>query len=275
MAKQARRWTEENIKRLCADGCGQGVGASYRPWLTVQQVKSIGTSNRLYGRVTGRTHHFLSNIERNAFLIYDWAGAVQDIREQFPLDRARTTAIADCMGIKHPRYPGTDVLVVLTTDVLLDVAVDGGLVKVARAIKPSNKLSGRRTLEKLEIERRYWSAQGVDWGLVTERDLPPLMLRNLDWLAGPWARDEWEEGDPERIAHLEAELASRGDVALGEFCTAMARQLAMAKGTALSLVRRLLGTKRWRADLSLPLADVDRPISDYVVVRTTQQRASA
>jgi hypothetical protein len=42
----------------------------------------------------------------------------------------------------------------------------------------------------------------------------------------------------------------------------MDQRLAMAGGTALSLIRRLLGTKRWSADLSLPLGDVDRPMTD-------------
>lgn len=275
MAKPAQRWTEEKIERLRTAGCGQGIGREYKPWLTVRTVKSIGTSNRLHGRITGRTHHFLSNIERNAFLIYDWSDAVRDIREQFPLDRTATTAITDAMGIAHPRYRGTDVAVVLTTDILLDVIVDGAPVKVARAMKPADKLSGRRTLEKLEIERRYWAAQGVDWGLVTERDLPPTLVRNLDWLAGPWAREAWVDGDAERIARLEAELASCGGVPLGEFCATMDQRLAMAGGTALSLVRRLLGTKRWSADLALSLGDFDRPMTDYRIVSRAPRRASA
>lgn len=71
--------------------------------------------------------------------------------------------------------------VVLTTYLLLDAMIDRDLVKVARDMKPSTKLSGRRTLEKLEVERRYWAAQRVDWGLVTERDLPSMLVRNLDY----------------------------------------------------------------------------------------------
>jgi len=30
-------------------------------------------------------------------------------------------------------------------------------------------------LEKLEIERRYWFKQGIDWKIITENELSSLM----------------------------------------------------------------------------------------------------
>jgi hypothetical protein len=141
MVRSPQAWTEEKIEKRFADGFGQGVGADYKPWLTVgRSTPSLGTSNRSGGRTTGRVHHFLSDIERNAFLIYDWAASVVDIREQFPLDRGETRAIAEAMGVRHPIYPKSDVPVVMTTDFLLDTAVDGRATQVARAVKPSAKL---------------------------------------------------------------------------------------------------------------------------------------
>jgi hypothetical protein len=196
MARSRQAWTEEKIGKRIADGIGQGSGRDYKPWLKVSRpMTSIGTSNRSGGRTTGRVHHFLSDIERNAFLIYDWADSVVDIREQFPLDRGETRAIADAMGVRHSIYSGSDVPVVMTTDFLLDTVVDGRPMQAARAVKPAAKLADRRVLEKLEIERRYWVQRGVDWGIVTERDLPPVLIENLTWLAGPRAA---RQGRPRR-----------------------------------------------------------------------------
>lgn len=234
MGRSPQAWTEEKIEKRFADGFGQGVGAEYRPWLTVgRSTPSLGTSNRSGGRTTGRVHHLLSDIERNAFLIYDWAASVVDIREQFPLDRGETRAIAEAMGVRHPIYPKSDVPVVMTTDFLLDTAVDGRAVQAARAVKPAAERSDRRVLEKLEkleIARRCWVRRGVDGGIVTERDLPPVLIQNLTWLAGPWARDEWKSGDADRVAALEEALSADGDVTFGEFCPAMDRRPGMVRG---------------------------------------------
>jgi hypothetical protein len=138
MGRFFEAYTEEKIEKRFADGFGQVVGAEYMPWQTVgRSTLSLGTSNRSGGRTTGRVHHFLSDIERNAVLIYDWAASVVDIREKFPLDRGEIRAIAEAMGVRHPIYPKSDVPVVMTTDFLLDTAVDGRATQVARAVKPS------------------------------------------------------------------------------------------------------------------------------------------
>ena len=66
MGRSPQAWTEEKIEKRFADGFGQGIGAEYRPWLTVgRSTPSLGTSNRSGGRTTGRAHHFLSDIELN------------------------------------------------------------------------------------------------------------------------------------------------------------------------------------------------------------------
>ncbi|KAI94320.1 hypothetical protein T281_11610 [Rhodomicrobium udaipurense JA643] len=49
-------------------------------------------------------------------------------------------------------------------------------------MKTATDLDKPRTLEKLEIERRYWLEQGVDWGIVTERDIPKVAVRNIAWV---------------------------------------------------------------------------------------------
>jgi hypothetical protein len=52
--------------------------------------------------------------------------------------------------------------VVVTTDLFIDLVRDGRAVSIARAIKSSDELDKPRTLEKLEIERRYWAERDVD-----------------------------------------------------------------------------------------------------------------
>ncbi|RDJ93610.1 hypothetical protein B4Q13_20790, partial [Lacticaseibacillus rhamnosus] len=39
-----------------------------------------------------------------------------------------------------------------------------------------------RPLEKLEIERRYWRARRIDWGLLRECDLDMNFVLNVKWV---------------------------------------------------------------------------------------------
>src|SRR5690606_27675564 len=43
-------------------------------------------------------------------------------------------------------------------------------------------LDDERTVEKLEIERRYWLEKGVHWYLVTEQQIPHELGKNIRWL---------------------------------------------------------------------------------------------
>lgn len=87
MAKRRFQMTESKIKRFAREGRGIGAGVGYKPWLTVHDLSSLGRSARLLGRCNRRIHHLFSDLERGAFLEYDWRDDVCDIREQFPLDR--------------------------------------------------------------------------------------------------------------------------------------------------------------------------------------------
>jgi hypothetical protein len=275
MARSGQTWDEAKIAQLFALGAGSGRGKAYKPWLTVRRVSSKGRSHRPLRRTTGRLHHLLSDIESRAFLIYDWAESVTDIREQFPLDRAVTRRIAAEMGVRHPTHPGGSVPAVMTTDFLLDVALDGRATLAARAAKPAVALDDARTLEKLEIERRYWAEQEISWGIVTDRDLPPVLIANLEWLQGPSADPDWTAGDLARAAALGRALPRFAGEPLRSFCAAMEAELSLAPGEVLSLLRRLLATRRWQADLSQALWDAEAPMGRFGLVAPDEARARA
>lgn len=85
MAKHRRVWNESAYRKHLRAGRGQGIGASYIPWILVQDFSSKGMAARVQGAKTGRAHHLMSNLETNFFFILDWSDDVLDIREQYPL----------------------------------------------------------------------------------------------------------------------------------------------------------------------------------------------
>ncbi len=91
-----------------------------------------------------------------------------------------TVLISEQLGVPHPRHPTTNTLVVMTTDFLVTHIVDGRPVDEARTVKKTAELVSRRILEKLEIERVYWAKQQTDWGIVTEREVLPVLAKNIE-----------------------------------------------------------------------------------------------
>ncbi|MCG5076246.1 TnsA endonuclease N-terminal domain-containing protein [Paraburkholderia tagetis] len=265
MAKRRYGIDSAKRERYIREGRGTGTGADYKPWLTIQDVPSEGRVHRPFGWTTKRVHHLLSDIEYRHFLLLDWAEAVTDIREQFPLDLARTQTIAEEAGIAHPREPGTGDIQVMTTDFLCVVENAGGRRLFAWAIKPAAKLDDPRVVEKLEIERRYWKAQGdIEWHISTERELNADRVEALDWMYGCWDLEGIKEprygfiGDAKfRIASAVSSDAYR-TIPLNDACTELDARSNCMEGTHLMVARHLLArrvlvssaqTKLWQAEM--------------------------
>jgi hypothetical protein len=176
----AKRKRIMNIEKMHKEGRGQGIGTTYKPWLKIQDVPSLGRATRLKGIKTGRQHEFLSDMERNYFYFLEFTDEVTDIREQFPLLPIEDTLlIADELGIKHPSHPQTGEPIIMTTDFLVNVIENNKHVELVRTIKSKDDLLNKRVLEKFEIERLYWQKRGISWGIVTEKDIDKVIAHNI------------------------------------------------------------------------------------------------
>jgi len=180
MAKHKRKWNEEVYRKRLREGRGQGAGSNYVPWIMIQDFASKGMVSRIYGETAGRIHHLLSNHEMYFFYLLDWSDDVIDIREQYPLHDLRLVIeIAERSGIQYPYDRHSGFPYVLTSDFFIETK--GGIH--IRTIKSENELQSKRVREKLEIERRYWQQQGVDWKIVTENEINRTKARNIEWLS--------------------------------------------------------------------------------------------
>ena len=258
MAKRKRQGGSATTERRLEEGRGTGRERDYKPWLLVQDVPSHGLANRVLGSTTGREHHLFSNLEFDCFLVFDWAEPIIDIREQYPLlSLDETLALAEEAGIKHPTYPGTDDPDVRTTDFLLTIKRGSMTVDLAIAVKPSEKLASKRVLEKLELERRYWEKRQIPWSIVTERDIPDTLVKNLKWLKPYQRSDALLPLNGEDVARIRAVLERyrSGTDAVAEVAKKVDDRLGLVPGTSLTVARHLLASRVWRVDLCLPLLE--------------------
>lgn len=241
MAKRRYSLTEEKIQKWIKEGRGSGQLIEYKPWLTIHDVPSTGNASRLKGWKTSRTHHFLSNIEKNYFFLLEWSDIVLDIREQFPLNREETLRIAEKLNIRHPM--DSSVVSVMTTDFLVSVKDKGKTKYLARAIKPASELEKERVIEKLEIERVYWEENNVDWAIVTELDLPKEFAKNVSWVHNFIQL-------PNKDDHIIALLFLKNlngfrdsNVKVVEICSAFDEEYSLDYGTSINFFKFLLANK--------------------------------
>lgn len=179
MARAQQSLSETEIARRIKSGRGQGHGEHYKPWFHVQDVPSDGRSHRIYSHKTRRVHHLLSDLELAVFLVLEWSSDITDIREQFPLKRDETRALAAEHQLRHPSVRGVDQ--VMSSDFLVD-ATTGPDRQFAIQVKPVNELAQPGTIEKLELERRYWQLKQIPWFLVTEEEIDLVIKQNIEWL---------------------------------------------------------------------------------------------
>lgn len=163
---------------------GIGRGVDYHPWIETHELSPRSWTVKLLGWKTRRIHQLLSlHGELYYFLLVQWEDDVIDIREQYPLlPIERTLIIANELGIKHPTIKnkfGKVEDVVMTTDFVITKNKDGIIYDIARDVKMSQKLNNRRTNDKFKIVKKYWEMENIDWGVVTEHEIPQMIGYNL------------------------------------------------------------------------------------------------
>jgi hypothetical protein len=243
--------TEKQIADRYASGFGAGEFSEYRPWIDHHDLSSLGLASRVPSRKTGRLHHLFSQIETTAFLEFIRMPEVCDVREQYPLDREVTRAIALEMGVAHPVYPnGVDT--VMTTDLVVCVAESDQIIFFARSGKPASELENERVLELLEIERRYWEFKGVHWSLVTDVDRSEACRRNLEWMHG---MEELDDGTAhpaywsDRIDAFLKLFAKQKDQSFEELEDSLVARGVMQRGEIINVIRHLCWTTELQFDL--------------------------
>lgn len=253
------------VQKLFKEGRGQGIGSGYLPWIKTHDYSSIGRVTRIHGIKTGRIHQLQSDNQYRAFLIFEFSDAL-DIRESYPL--LDVMEVINSENLRFDKFcdKETSEPYVITTNFLLTVKdTDGKERYVARTIKNTSELKRKITWEKLEIEKRYWTQQGVDWKIITEKQLPRQLAKNIEWVRETLLEGNKDEFDKEEMSiQLQRELYDSADQPLKQVLHTFDKTESLQKGSALLLFRYLLAKKELRVDMSQVL-DFSLPFSNLKI----------
>lgn len=270
-------WTNEKLNKWLKEGRGQGEGKDYIPWMKISDFSSIGRATRIFGVKIPRIFHLQSDNQLRCFLIFEWSAlpsnseadnqtAIVDIRESYPLLSVLET-IDDKDDLRMSKFTDKEsgVDLVLTTSFLLTVRdANGKETLMARSVKNTSELKRSSTFENLEIQRRYWCAKGVEWKLITDKQIPKQYAKNIAWVRETLLDDGMDANQKtEQALLLEDDLVKHPNLKLSDVLNAFDRREGISQGTGLYLFRYLIAKKRIRIDMNQGI-QVARKVRDIL-----------
>jgi TnsA endonuclease C terminal/TnsA-like endonuclease N terminal len=245
-----RYWNSEaKNARWIKEGRGQGIGSAYKPWLTVRDVPSEGRSHRVFGHLTHRTHHLLSDLELATFLLLQWRESTLDIREQFPLDVSITKRLCEEAGVEHPAINGVPQF--MSSDFVVTTN-EKKKASFILQVKDSSKFEDARTVEKLEIERRFWLEKETPWYLVTEKEIPTVVFKNIEWLYSLQQQELTLEEESRYFEFYLKQVAQNPQLTVIDLCKQLDTAYSLELGESLFQLRLLLARRYFHFDITIP-----------------------
>ncbi|AIF42185.1 heteromeric transposase endonuclease subunit TnsA [Virgibacillus sp. SK37] len=269
-----REWNESTINRFLKEKRGQGTGKDYKPWLLVQDISSRARSTRIFGNTTQRVHQLLSDLQLYYFNFLEFDEEVIDIREQYPsLDFHDLNISVDENLAKKLFDSNTKVPHIFTVSFLITRKGDDGKpFNQVRIIKQSQELEKKATIQRIELQRRYFDKKGIEFGIVTEKEINKQLARNIGWALNAYDIQDY----PGLISNLELikldmlEYLSDPSDTFQRIFSRLEKTFQLDEGLGLILFKHLIATKEVKMDLNKKIYLTNK-LADYQVEISEKQ----
>ncbi|MGG1689417.1 TnsA endonuclease C-terminal domain-containing protein [Heyndrickxia ginsengihumi] len=263
-----REWNETTIKRFLKEGRGQGTGKDYKPWLQINDISSRSRTTRTFGHTTQRVHHLLSDLQLYYFYLLEFDENVTDIREQFPLLDFHEMDILIDSNLSMKLFDSkTKVPHIFTASFLVTREGNGEEPHFqARIVKISSELEKKSTIERLELQRRYFKKKGIDFGIVTENEINKVLSKNIGWALAAYDIQDYPDLTlnfsylKNDILHLLMET----NISFQKVFEKIENLYQLSEGLGLVLFKHLIARKDVQMDLTRKIYLTKKP-SDYAV----------
>jgi hypothetical protein len=269
---------EQTAKKLATSleqGYGQGEAKDYKPFLDVIRVPSKGRVSRIKGWKTNRVHHFLSDSETRYFYLLEYGEfegfQILDIREHYPLIEGMNELLPtlDEQLIKRLfNQKSGEPMVLVTTFLITLKNAKGEISYYARSVKDYRQLENSQIIERFEVMNRYWNFRGIDYGIITNKEIPIVPAKNIEFIHSSYHLDEYGLREEDQVIYREYLLnliTKFQDSTIKEVIHQFDSQLNTENGTGLLLYKHLLARKMLKVDMSKPI-DLEQPCSEITIV---------
>lgn len=251
---KSRAPSVRDVSRWISQGYGQGELSGYRPFFHVRDIASQSLSAMVHCPHTNRVHHYCHALHHEVHMLCMFAPGTYDIRESFAaLPWWETRAIAETLGIEHPRYGKSRVPWVLTTTILLSRRRDEGIEQVALSLVASDQSSSERPSaewRQASILTTYWSSRGIRHLIITADQLPRTRARNLIHFWGSAINTDEDESLPPMDDFVAKALVHfKPRTPQSEGLTELSRDLGISKKGADIQLGRAIWSRALQVDL--------------------------
>lgn len=268
--KRSRITCNAQVKKKIAMGMGQINSAEpekYEPFLLIHDFSSQGRSTRTLSE--GRIYHLMSGLETMCLRELQWNKNVIAIYEQVYLPREETTKIAKELGIRHPTLSKDGEPYPMTTDLVAEIVTNGMIKQHAFAVKDTKSVTLSpvdivaqnttkrkpkrvQTLEKLEIERRYWTGKGAIWSLITDVHLCPDRASNIEYFRNT-PQLNWTPDYREIIQKLALQaINTYPNRKLGGLARAIEERVSVPAADIIAVLRQMCASRYLDFDINVP-----------------------
>jgi hypothetical protein len=174
-----------------------------------------------------------------------WEDAVTDIREFYPLFNMEEI-IRDKRGIDFNKFADKEsgAKYVFTTTFLVTYKNDENKdCFLARSVKSADELEKKYIVEKFEVERRYWESKGIDWGLITQKDIPIAKSKNIEWVYSSLDEGVMAENTKYELSQLLLVNLNSSSNSVRTITTSFDKNYNLEAGTGLFLFKYLIANK--------------------------------
>jgi len=225
-------------------GLGTGSGQNHQAYFHPKEFSSDGTSHRVPSILVDRMLILASGLESNVAKLSEYSPIVTSVEEQCKLEMDQTRAIAARHGLRHPQFKGKDT--VMTTDLLVTYKKDEESFQIAYSVKYSTDIS-LRNLEKFQIEKSYWNDKDISWFIVTEKQIPEIVIKNVSMLREHF-RSELRFSD--KLKSFMKGIDVRSNVSIGDASKMFAKEFKISYSESKLTFLHLFARKVMRFDLT-------------------------
>lgn len=265
--------TTKKIAKLIEEGYGQGEGIAYKPFLNVIRVSSKGRISRIKGW-GGRVHHFLSDSETRLFYLYEFAGK-EDIREHYPLLEGMEEIIPELDEelIKRLINQKTGEPLILTTTFLITEKDENGEPSYfARSVKDYRQLENKQIIERYEIMKKYWEGRGVDYGIITNKEIPLTVAKNIEFIHPFFHLEEYGIDDEMQVFlknRLVDMIGNSEAKQINEILNMFDSEFNIDQGTGIAIYKHLLSRKILSVNMSEEIS-FNKPCNSVQILTKTE-----
>lgn len=233
--------------------------------LKISTFSSLGRCSRIYSYKTKEIHYLLSDNQLRVFLLLEWCDKIMDIKSNQYMENLEEYLSERIENLRLDKFKSkeSEKIYDLYTSFLITVDKNTHKENIAISVKNSSNLNIKTTIEKLEIERRYWGARGIKFYIITEKEINKVKVNNISWCREALIEKSIKNKNTLALELYEFIIKNK-DKVLDEVLVLFDDIKNIEDGTSLFLFRYLIAIKKIEINMKEKII-LDRPISDIII----------